>query len=260
MDFVEDNYTECEDECCEAGGVAEGGPAEFAHAEHAELEGFHDAGQRICLHQHFEARVFDGAERVNHRSGVHPKLHNECEQECQVAVFGGEAAEQHAKAECECRDERDKYRREQQVDIRMYRRVGKNQVVREYNQKKPHLDAESHQVACDGRKWHNKSRKVHLAEHVCVFNKSFTGLVQAFRKVGPQANAREVKERLRKSVSTDFGDTTEHDHEHDGSHDGLDKEPQWSKNRLLVPSNDITFHEHAVQIAVLPYFAQVYRE
>jgi len=113
LDFVEYDNAKCEDEGGEAGGVAEGGPAEFAHAEHAELEGFHDAGERVCLHEHFQARIFDGAERIDYRRSVHPKLHNECEQECQVAVFGGEAAEQHAKAECECCNERDEYGREQ---------------------------------------------------------------------------------------------------------------------------------------------------
>lgn len=134
LDLVEDDYAEGEDEGGEAGGVAEGGPAEFAHTEHSELEGLHDAGERVCLHQHFEARVFDGAERVNHRGGVHPKLHNEREQECQVAVFGCEAAEQHAKAKCECCDEYDEYGREQQVDIRVHWGVSENQVVRKHNQ------------------------------------------------------------------------------------------------------------------------------
>ena len=134
LDFVEDDDAECENENGEAGGVAECGPAEFAHAEHSEFKSFHDAGERVCLHEHFQARVFNCAERVNHRRCVHPKLHNECEQECQVAVFGGEAAEQHAKTECECCDEHDEYGREQQVEIRVYRCVGENLVVRKYNQ------------------------------------------------------------------------------------------------------------------------------
>ena len=126
LDFVEDDYAECKDEGGEAGGVAEGDPAEFAHAKHSELECFHDAGERICLHQHFEARIFDGAERVNHRRCVHPKLYYKREQESQVAVFGGEAAEQHAESEGESCDEHDKYGREQQVDIRVYWCISEN--------------------------------------------------------------------------------------------------------------------------------------
>ena len=122
------------------------------------------------------------------------------------------------------------------------------------------MNAESHQVAGNGGKRHDESRKVHLAEHVRVFDECFAGLVQTFRKIGPQTNACEVKERLREPVGADFGDAAEHDHEHDGSHDGLDKEPQRAENGLLVLGNDIALHEHAVQIAVLPKFAKVHFE
>ena len=76
LDFIEYDNTEREDECGEASCVAERCPAEFSDTEHSELERFHDAGERVCLHEHFEARVFNGAERVNHRGCVHPKLHN----------------------------------------------------------------------------------------------------------------------------------------------------------------------------------------
>lgn len=98
MDFVEYYNSECEDENGEACGIAECSPAEFADAEHSEFERFHDAGERVCLHEHLEARVFDGAERINYWGCVHPKLYDETEQKSEVAVLGGEAAEQHAKA------------------------------------------------------------------------------------------------------------------------------------------------------------------
>ena len=79
LDFIEYDNTEREDECSKARSVAERSPAEFSDAEHAELECFHDAGERVCLHEHFEARIFDGAERVNHRCRVHPKLNDEAQ-------------------------------------------------------------------------------------------------------------------------------------------------------------------------------------
>ena len=77
--LVEHDNAECEDEGGEASGVAEGCPAEFAHAEHAELERFHDAGERVRLHEHFEARVLDGTERVDYGRCVHPKLNDEAQ-------------------------------------------------------------------------------------------------------------------------------------------------------------------------------------
>ncbi len=122
------------------------------------------------------------------------------------------------------------------------------------------MDAESHEVACDGGERHHEAREVHLAEHVRVFNECFASLVQAFRKIGPQANTREVKERLWQAVGADFRDSAEHDHEHDGGHDGLDEEPQRPENGLLVPSDNVALDEHAVKVAVLPKFAKVYRE
>ena len=126
MYLVENDNSERKDKYCESRGVAECGPAEFADAEHPELECFDDACKRICLHEHFEARVFDGAERINYRGCVHPKLYDETEQKSEVAVLGGEAAEQHAETERERGDEQYKYRREQCVQIRVHWRIGKN--------------------------------------------------------------------------------------------------------------------------------------
>ena len=99
LDFVEHDNSERKDECGKACCVAERSPAEFSDTEHSELECFHNAGERVGLHEHFEVRVFDGAERVNHWGGVHPKLNDKREQKCEVAVFGGKAAEQYAETE-----------------------------------------------------------------------------------------------------------------------------------------------------------------
>ena len=53
LDLVKHDNSERKDECGEARCVAERSPAEFSHAEHAELKCFHDAGERVCLHEHF---------------------------------------------------------------------------------------------------------------------------------------------------------------------------------------------------------------
>ena len=55
------------------------------------------------------------------------------------------------------------------------------------------MNAEAHEVTCDSCERHDEPRKVHLAEHVRVFDECFARLVQAFRKVCPEANACEVK-------------------------------------------------------------------
>lgn len=55
------------------------------------------------------------------------------------------------------------------------------------------MNAEAYEVACDGCKRYDKSRKVHFAEHVRIFDECFARLVQTFRKVGPEANSREIE-------------------------------------------------------------------
>ena len=128
----------------------------------------------------------------------------------------------------------------------MNRRFGEDKVISIDDKEQSHLDAESHKVACDGCERYDKAWKIHFAEHVRVFDECLACLVQAFCEVRPEADACEVKERLRESVGADFRDAAEHDHEHDCGHDGLDKEPQRAENGLLVPSDDVALHEHAV--------------
>lgn len=53
-------------------------------------------------------------------------------------------------AEGECGDERNKYGREQQVNVRVHWGVSENQVIRKHYQEQPHLDAKSHEVAGNG--------------------------------------------------------------------------------------------------------------
>ena len=93
LDFVEHDNAEREDNYGEASGVAECGPAEFSDAEHPEFECLNNACERICLHERFKARVFDGAEWVNYGGGVHPKLYDKAEQKGEVAILCCKAAE-----------------------------------------------------------------------------------------------------------------------------------------------------------------------
>ena len=99
MYLVENDNSERKDKYCESRGVAECGPAEFSDAEHPELECFDDACKRICLHEHFEARVFDGAERINYGCGVHPELNDKAEQKGEVTILCCKTAEQYSKSE-----------------------------------------------------------------------------------------------------------------------------------------------------------------
>ena len=97
--LIENDNAKRKDKYGEACGVAECGPAEFSDSEHAEFECFNDACERVCLHECFESRVFDGAERVDYGGGVHPKLHDKTEQKGEVAILCCETAEQYSESE-----------------------------------------------------------------------------------------------------------------------------------------------------------------
>ena len=105
--LVENDDSECKDECGEACGVAECGPAEFTNSEHAEFESFDNACERVCLHEYFESRVFDGAERINYGCCVHPKLNDKAEQKGEVTILCCKATEQYSKSEGESCNECD---------------------------------------------------------------------------------------------------------------------------------------------------------
>jgi len=74
---------------------------------------------------------------------------------------------------------------------------GEDKVIGVDDKEQAHLDAKSDKIACDGCERHDEARKIHLAEHVRVFDECLACLIQAFRKVSPKADACEVKERLR---------------------------------------------------------------
>ena len=75
----------------------------------------------------------------------------------------------------------------------MYGSAGEDKVISVNDKEQSHLNTESDEVTCDCCKRHDEPRKVHLAEHVRVFDECFARLVQAFRKVGPEANACEIE-------------------------------------------------------------------
>lgn len=52
LNFIEYDNSDGENEYSKTCGVSECCPAEFSDAEHSELECFHDAGERVCLHEH----------------------------------------------------------------------------------------------------------------------------------------------------------------------------------------------------------------
>lgn len=94
MHLVEDHDAEGEDDPHEDETVQEPAPAhEFAGTQEGILEGFQDGGDGIQTHdlvdrEAQELHAFGLAERVHDRSGVHPELHQESEEDLEVTVLG----------------------------------------------------------------------------------------------------------------------------------------------------------------------------
>ena len=55
------------------------------------------------------------------------------------------------------------------------------------------MNAEAHEVTCDGCEWHDEAWEIHLAEHVRVFDECLACLIQAFCEVSPKANSCEIE-------------------------------------------------------------------
>lgn len=83
-------------------------------------------------------------------------------------------------------------------------------------------------------------------------------LVQTVAEVEPADVAGHVEQGLGHAVGAHLGDAAEHHHVHDDGQDGLDKEPQRTKDGLLVLYDDVTLDEERYQVAVAPDFLKVH--
>ena len=95
LHLVEDQDAEDENQAHEDETVGEPAPAdELAGAEEAVFEGFQHGGDGVEAHQGVDIDAFPHqslglAEGIDDRGGVHPELHQEREEDLQVAILGG---------------------------------------------------------------------------------------------------------------------------------------------------------------------------
>ena len=105
LDAVEGDDTEGEEDNHEDETVDEPAPTdEHAGVEESVLEGLDDGGDGIQAHQLMngdahEEHALGLREGIDDRRGVHPQLHDEGEEDLQVAVLGGPGGDEDAKAQ-----------------------------------------------------------------------------------------------------------------------------------------------------------------
>ena len=119
------------------------------------------------------------------------------------------------------------------------------------------LYGEPQQVAQHCRDGHYETREINLAENACIGGEGRGCFRQAVIEVLPHADAAEVEQRLRKSVSGYLGDTAENHHVHHYRNHWLDYVPQWAQHSLLILCGDVASYKQAAQITVVPDLPQI---
>ncbi len=217
-------------------------------------KGLDDRRERVELDQRAVA-LGDGRDGVDDRGGVHPQLHAKTHQVAQVAVAGGERADDDAKTQAKTGHHQQQQRGEQHIQVGPHRRSAQGEVAQE-EQKQTKLDAEGDQVRDQDADRHRQAREVDLAKQTGVADKGVRGLVQAFGEVAPDDRARHVEQEGGQPVGGQPGDVAEDDGEDQGGQHRLDQVPQRAEDGLFVDRDEIAAHKQQHQVAVAPQLAQ----
>ncbi len=254
--FIENDHADQEQQGHEEEAVAEGGPGEVALAQGGVAEGLDDGGHRIGEDERAKRALRHHAEGIDDRRGVHPELHDEGEEDGQVAIFGGQRGDQNAESQAQPRDHQDEQRRERERpgdgDLRSAEIEYKKK-----DQEQPGLDEEAQQVGNHGGDGHDEAGEIDFPEHVLIRDEGVGGLLEAVGEIEPADIAGHVEKDLRDAVRTHLGDAAKDEHVHQDRKDRLDQIPQRPEDGLLVLDDDIAPHKEPYQVAVAPDLPQM---
>ena len=191
----------------------------------------------------------NGADRVDDRGGVHQQAYPKLHQKAQVAIFGGEGADENTQPQAEAGHHQDEEGEAENPPVGGNRRADEGEVSHK-EQEEDKLDEESDEVAHQDGDGHGQARKVDLAEEVAVLDKGVAGFGQAFGKVAPNHRTAHVEEEGRQFIGGKLGDVAKNDRKGDGGKQGLDEIPDGAKDGLLVSGHKIAADEEQHQVAV----------
>ena len=267
LHLVEDKDAENQYQAHEDEAVGEPAPAyELAGTEEAVFEGFQHGGDGVEAHQGVDIDAFPHqarglAEGIDDRGGIHPELHQEREEDLQVAILGGERGDNHAEAERKAGNHHDQQREKQRIgrEMRRARRV-EQRVGRIHQCEQAELDAEAQQIADDIGQGHDQPREIDLPEDAGILDKGVGGPRQAIGKILPQAHTAQIEQGLRNPVGGNAGDAAEHHHIHNDGQCGLNDIPYRTQDRLFVLRDDMPLDKQGAEVAVAPQFFEINRE
>ena len=265
LDLVEDDDAEGEEDEHEDEAVGEPAPTdEVAGTEEAVLEGLDDAGDGIERHDGVEVDaghdlVLHLAEGIDDRGGVHPELHDEGEEDLEVAVLGGHGADEDAEAQRQAGHHQHQHGEQQGMPRKVGRTAGDGIDGIDHHEQ-PELDGETQQIAEDIRDRHHQTREIDLAEDAGVLDEGVGGGIEAVGEVLPHAHASQVEQRLGHAVGGDTGNAAKHHHVHDDRQRRLDDVPQRPEDGLLILHDDVTLHKERAEVAVAPQLTKINRQ
>ena len=256
--FVEDDHTEYEEDGHEGETVAEGEPGEVALTEGRIFEGLNDGGHWVGHYDGTESIIGNHRDGIDDGGGVHPELHDEREQDGEVAVFGSHGRHQDAKAEAEaCQHNYENGDESESGNVNANISSAEEEIQIE-DDKQANLDAEAQQVADNGADRDYQSREIDLAEHRLIGCERVGCLVQTVGKIEPADITCHIENGLRNTVGTHLGDAAKNHHIHDDSKNRLDEIPKRTKDGLLVLYYYIALDKEFYQVTIAPDFLEIY--
>lgn len=201
------------------------------------------------------------AERIYDRGGVHPELHDKCEQNLQIAVFGSQSRDEYTETQCKTGHHYHHQRSQKGVPVkacgtgRVQERIGDI-----YYREERELDTEPEQVRKDIGDRHGQTREIDLSENIGIIHKGVRGLGETVREILPHTSSGQVEKRPRNSVRRDAGDASENYHVHYHRQRRLYYVPYRTEYGLLVLGDDITLDEKGYEVAILPDLTKVHLE
>lgn len=253
---IKDNDAEKQQHHHKAEAIAERGPTEVSLPQRSEAESLDDRGHRIGLDERAKRALGHHAEGIDDRRGIHPELHDEGEEDGQVAIFGGQRGDQDAESQAQPRDHQDEQRRERERPGDG--NVRSAEIEHEIQaQEQPGLDEEAQQVGNHRGDRHHETGEIDFPEHVLIRDEGVGGLLEAVGEIEPADITRHVEENLRDAVRAHLGDAAEDKHVHQDGKDRLDQVPQRPKDRLLILHDNIAPHEEPNQVPVAPNLPKI---
>ncbi len=236
--------------------IGQTSPRELPYPESSILECLNDGSQRIQAHHLIERRILDGAQRIDHWRGVHPKRHEHWEEVPEILILSGHRRDDEPQAKGGRSKQHHKHWEKQQIPVRMD--VDADECIDHIDcHEEGHLNGEPEQIGEELREGRYEAGVIHLAEDGTIGLECGGYLVDALGKIVPKTDARQIEQRLRDSIGRNLRNPREYDNVDKRREQRGDEVPTHAEDGLLELDGDVALHEQPQQIFLVPDLLQV---